>query len=434
MLTTRALIMNKQTSKQINKLVLNINKMENHENSNQSTDGTNNTSVIYGDNASPLFTSFSIMLSSWIVIVNVFIFLCLIKNQRLLIKNTFAFQMFILSICDLLVGLSTLPVYVIAFTSEISYELCLCNLGFMLTAQAVEQFHIFGICVNRASITCQLSTPMRISENKRGVVIYLLVNWVVFLLIFFVPFKIWGKYRPAVAICSLNEVVQDNYKVYATYTLSFYLLPSILINAVYFAILIKLACSSCLSLNSPMSNENNSIQQQSSNCDVSSNREKTEQKSPSIEQAHSQANDASDGSITGLNQDQFEIIMTINGFKENINGSIHVEQKFTNLKEENTVKDHQSVVMPLEKVVSHHHRSATDIISQPTRNEQTSVSRYEYDRRPHDPSTKPTFTSQRRALTAIGMIMCNISVILVSFKHKTNCSSISNIYFILPII
>ena len=78
----------------------------------------------------------------------------------------------------------------IASTSEVSYELCLCNFGLLLTAQAVEQFHIFGICVNRASITCQLSTPMRISENKQGVVIYLLVHWVVFLLIFFVPFEI----------------------------------------------------------------------------------------------------------------------------------------------------------------------------------------------------------------------------------------------------
>ena len=141
--------------------------MKNRKNSkNQST---NNTVIIYGDNTSPQVIGFSCILSVWIIAVNALVVLCLTKKHRRLIKSTFAFQIVTLSISDLFVGPSTLPIYVTGFMSQVGYEICLFGFVFLLSAQGVEQFQIFGICVNCLSVVCQLTSPLRIPQNKKAV-------------------------------------------------------------------------------------------------------------------------------------------------------------------------------------------------------------------------------------------------------------------------
>ena len=376
--------------------------MENRKNSkNQST---NNTVIIYGDNTSPQLTGFSCIFSVWIIAVNALVVLYLIKNQRRLIKNTFAFQILILSVSDLFVGLSTLPIYVTGFTSQNGYEICLFGFVFLLSAQAVEQFQILGICVNRLSVVCQLTSPLRITQNKKVVVIYLLVNWVVFLFIFSAPFGILGKYRDTVSICSLNELLQDNYKIYVTYTLSVYILPSILITFLYLAILIKINCSSHQILgerNSLILNQMNITSGFGSRIKVLL----TEKRTSSAEQAQVQENGTSNSSVTVSNEQKFDEVTT-NDFREKINSLTHEAQESTMQNNKDQADELANIpTEPTERSGSNNSRNRTGIVC---RQQTTSNAR----------RRSSAFMSQRGAVTTIGMTICNIYVIHVRLNQR----------------
>ena len=205
---------------------------------NQSANGTVR---IFGDNASPVFAVFSMTLSLWIIISNLFVLICFIKHRNNLIKSTFTMQILTLSANDFLAGISTIPVYITSFTTNVGYELCVFRLIFFASAQVVVLFHILGICINRLFIVCQLSVPrLRIANRKVIVIVLFVINWIVSLGIFGVPYASWGKYRQRLTKCSLNEMFQDNYKIYTMYGITIYLIPSLLTNAVYVAIVVKL--------------------------------------------------------------------------------------------------------------------------------------------------------------------------------------------------
>ena len=207
---------------------------------NISTESDNKTKLIIEDNASPVFVGFSMVVSGLIIALNSLVIFSLVKDRKRQLNNTFTFQLLTLSVSDVLVGLATLPVYATVFTSGFVYEECLCRFVVLLSAHAVEQFHIFGICVNRVSVLHQLTTPSRISRKKVFVVAYLLLNWVIFLTIYSVAFRILGVYRQTLFMCSINEMFQGNYKTYVTYSLSFYIVPLVLINSIYTALIIKI--------------------------------------------------------------------------------------------------------------------------------------------------------------------------------------------------
>ena len=216
--------------------------MEDQLSNNQST---NSTVKVFGDNASPLFAFLSMMLSLWIIASNLFMLICFVKHRNNLIRSTFTMQILTLSVSDFLVGLSTLPIYVTGITSMVSYELCVFQFVVFISAQAVVLYHIFGICITRLFVVCQLTSPSKMSKKSGHIALYLVISWVVTLGIFSVPFGTWGKYRHRITICSLNEMFQDNYKHYTMYCVSFYIIPTLLTNAVYVAVLVQLRFSSC---------------------------------------------------------------------------------------------------------------------------------------------------------------------------------------------
>ena len=209
---------------------------------NISTESDNKTNLIIEDNASPVFVCFSMVVSVLIIAINSLVIFSLMKDRKRQLNNTFTFQLLTLSVSDVLVGLATLPVYATVFSTGFVYEECLCRFVVLLSAHAVEQFHIFGICVNRVSVLHQLTTPVpsRVSRKKEFVVAYLLINWVIFLTIYSVAFRIWGVYRQTLSMCSLNEMFQDNYKTYVTYSISFYIVPLVLINSIYASLILKI--------------------------------------------------------------------------------------------------------------------------------------------------------------------------------------------------
>ena len=205
---------------------------------------TNSTPIVYGDNASPLFVLFSIILSIWIIMFNTFVMICFIQNRKILLKTTFAIQICQLCVCDLYVGFSTMPVYISGFSKGVRFEFCAFSFILFISSQVIVLFHILGICVYRLRVVSRVMTPYSLKAEKKGyLLIYIIINGVICIGIFTVPFLIWGNYRQKVYLCSLPELFTEAYKSALTYCILFYIVPALLTNAVYIAIIITLCCS-----------------------------------------------------------------------------------------------------------------------------------------------------------------------------------------------
>ena len=253
--------------------------MESDGSGNQSRN-TSNTVIIYGDNASPVFASFSILLSTWIIVANIIILSCFIRHKNKVMNSSFAFQILTLSLNDLIVGVSTIPVYISSFAAQTGFEFCAFRLVLFMSAQVVVLFHILGLCLNRLFIVFQASKPLR-RPKKRGLILsYLFITWMITLIIFTLPFFIWGKYRRKLSICSLNEMFQDSYKVVVSYCLVFYVAPFVLTNVAYLVIILKLTYSTRKI--TPLNSENVEMEEitdlHSIQCDSKSKSQKSLQK------------------------------------------------------------------------------------------------------------------------------------------------------------
>ena len=203
----------------------------------------NSTVVIYGDNASPAFAVISMILSIWIIVANSFVVVCFISHRTVLTKSTFTFQILTLSVNDLIAGVSTLPVYITIFKEDTSYSLCVFRFLLFLSAQVIVLFHLLGICMYRLFIVFHVNAPLLETRKRGRTVAYLITCWVVILSFLILPFLIWGKYRHKITICSLNEMLQDNYKVFISYYIIFCIVPFLLTNGLYVVIILKLCFS-----------------------------------------------------------------------------------------------------------------------------------------------------------------------------------------------
>ena len=357
---------------------------------NISTESDNKTKLIIEDNASPVFVGFSMVVSGLIIALNSLVIFSLVKDRKRQLNNTFTFQLLTLSVSDVLVGLATLPVYATVFTSGFVYEECLCRFVVLLSAHAVEQFHIFGICVNRVSVLQQLTKPSRVSRKKVFVVAYLLLNWVMFLTIYSVAFRIWGAYRQTLYMCSLNEILQDNYKTYVIYSISFYIVPSVLINSIYAALILK------IKLTTPSQNMN-ALRLSDAGFKTTHGRP-----SSSVPVAHSQSRDRS--SSDGVCERQ-GMTMCANRGNTIIIGENEIKLK--NMKREGPTEDSAIIpeCIPLKAHALHEDDNTTGGPSEMI----TDLIPIESQRNPdgddrRDSAIKPTSMSQRRALATMGNI------------------------------
>ena len=207
-----------------------------------SNGSSNKTLTIYGDNAAPALASLSILVSSGTVLSNLFVLIYFIKHQNIITnESNFAFQVLTLIINDIIAGISTIPLFVTPFEAQEKFELCAVRVVVFLSTQIVVLYHILGICVYRLVIVFQATRPLRTTNQRKLLIIYQFITWVVTLIIFTLPFFIWtDKYRRTLNICSLNELFQNSYKVVIIYYISFYIPPFILTNVVYVAMILKL--------------------------------------------------------------------------------------------------------------------------------------------------------------------------------------------------
>ena len=154
-------------------------------------------------------------------------------------------QICLLSVCDIYVGFSTLPVYISGFSRGVRYEFCAFSFILFISSQVVVLFHLLGICLYRLWIVCRVMVPNRVRAEKTDrVFVYLVINGIASLGIFTVPFVIWGIYRQKLYFCSLPEMFTEGYKSALSYCILFYIVPALLTNAVYVSIIVKLCCTS----------------------------------------------------------------------------------------------------------------------------------------------------------------------------------------------
>ena len=359
---------------------------------NISYDSDNRTILNIHENASPVFVGFCMVVSGLIIALNSLVIFSLVNDRKRQLNNTFTFQLLTLSVSDVLVGLATLPAYATAFTSSFIYEECLCRFVVLLSAHAVEQFHIFGICVNRVSVLHQLTTPVpsRISRKKMFVVVYLLLNWVVFLTIYSVAFRIWGVYRQTLYMCSLNEMLQDNYKTYVIYSISFYIVPLVLINSIYAALILKIKLTArsetlyALKLNPSVAEFKITHGRHSSSVPVDHSRSRDRSSSDDVHEKQSMTLFANKGSTSIIGENEI---------------------KLKNMKRQGPA-EHGAIspeCLPLETHALHEDDNARGGPSEMI----TGQIPFDSQRNPdgddrRESAIKPTFMSQRRALATMG--------------------------------
>lgn len=206
----------------------------------KSSNTTNTSAKIYGDNAAPIFACLSMICSAWIIISNAFVLICFLNHRKRMSKSTFTIHILTLSFNDLMSGVFTLPVYVTSFTTQVTYEFCILRFVLFVSAQVVVLLHILGICVYRFLTVCQATSPQRGRNQGRLVVIYVLVIWIITLIIHISTFLIWGNYRHTLSICSLNEILQNNYKTVITHLLCLFIVPAVFTNVIYLVMIVKL--------------------------------------------------------------------------------------------------------------------------------------------------------------------------------------------------
>ena len=209
--------------------------------SNQSANSTNTSVKIYGDKTSKAFAGLSMGFSAWIIVINIFVLICLVKHRKVMIKSTFTTQILTVSFNDVMAGISTLLICVTYFTTEVTYEFCIFQCILSISAQEVVLFHILGICIYRFLTLCQVTLPQRRRNQGSLIAIYLLVIWIVTLIILTSTFIIWGKHRHALDICSLNEIFQNNYKTVISYWVWLLIVPAVLTNVIYLAMTVRLS-------------------------------------------------------------------------------------------------------------------------------------------------------------------------------------------------
>ena len=209
-------------------------------------ESSNLTDVLkkYDSSVVPEFAYFSIIVSLWTIVSNLFILICFIKHQHIINGNSFTFQVLTLIVGDVLAGFSSIPVFVTAFDLEIRFELCAFQYVAFLSTQNLLLFHILGICVNRLIIVNHAAKQVKTTCRRKLIIVYLCIIWILIVLIFTLPFFIWiKKYERTITECSMNELFQDNYKAVVIYYVSFFVVPFILTNVVYVTIILKIRYS-----------------------------------------------------------------------------------------------------------------------------------------------------------------------------------------------
>ena len=146
-------------------------------------------------------------------------------------------QMLFLSLTDMLVGFSTIPVtltwkIVSAFPA---FEVCASLFYLYIVPQAASLYHAFGICMHRLIITTRRNTqPVeRARDRYKTIFLQILTVWVSSFILVGIPFGVFGRFGETLPLCSLNTIFGESYTLALMLLNIVLLVPHVCMNIVY---------------------------------------------------------------------------------------------------------------------------------------------------------------------------------------------------------
>ena len=183
------------------------------------------------------------IVTAWIIITNGLVLLCLVFNRRAL-KNFVNLQVLSMSVTDVLLGISFIPI--IQSFQDVrsfgSYWSCFSVICAYTIAQHATICHALAICVYRLikikGLTVSSETNQR--EIVKKLIIQVTVPWTECILFIVSVFMIYGKHDKQIRFCSLNELFEDRYMDFMIVCLFNTVIPHVTMDVIYVYILLFL--------------------------------------------------------------------------------------------------------------------------------------------------------------------------------------------------
>ena len=183
------------------------------------------------------------LVTAWIIITNGLVLLCLIFNRRAL-KNFVNLQILSMSLTDVLLGISFIPV-IMTFQDIRSFSTfwsCFSVICAYTVAQHATIHHALAICVYRLikikGLT--LSSETNPKQILKKLCAQILMPWAECILYVGSVFMIFGKHNKSIRFCSLNELFEDSYIEFMSVCLLNTVVPHIAMDVIYVYILVFL--------------------------------------------------------------------------------------------------------------------------------------------------------------------------------------------------
>ena len=191
------------------------------------------------DSPSPVLTQFRSVLLS--VIVSMFTLFIIISNAMLIYciqrnrKMTWAKQTrqtFHLIVCDLIVGILLVPVFISQLiVQQKGYVFCAVITFTSMSSQAVSYYHMLAVCIHRYRMVKKIHLQSWNDRYKYGV--ESCVIWTTVLLASVPPCVVWGRRDVVLETCRIDLLFGPSDKPAIIYFLLLYCLPWVLTNVIY---------------------------------------------------------------------------------------------------------------------------------------------------------------------------------------------------------
>ena len=188
------------------------------------------------EEAQNIVVIFLLLLSIWIIVVNVLVFISLITNKSSL--NTFVnLQMLSFSVTDVFVGVSAMSITMsYKITTSFPYvEACAGIFYGYCVSQTANLVHAFSICIHRIITIKQKHaiSEMYSTGMLRKLLLHIGSVWLVSIVVVAIPFLIFSKFGDRLETCSLNTIFKEDYIYFLAFMNTVFLIPQFGMNIIY---------------------------------------------------------------------------------------------------------------------------------------------------------------------------------------------------------
>ncbi|KAK3583661.1 hypothetical protein CHS0354_021402 [Potamilus streckersoni] len=173
------------------------------------------------------------------VLLNLSTVIFVAKNRKDLRKSPVK-QIISLSLSDMLVGLSVIPLIVVFNNIDLLKDKIVCLAVMLLHNMSINAtyYHMLGICVQRLNLVRKVT---RVNGNKGNMelIAYALLVWVICIVVH-VLVGLTTEKASSINECSIRELFGDNYLTFITFIICVYAVPAFLTNILYLVMVIKL--------------------------------------------------------------------------------------------------------------------------------------------------------------------------------------------------